>query len=123
MVSKMWFFKRAKSSVEGGEILVGEEEKNKINFSMMSKVFGKLGFPVNSLRVTDSANVSSANTNIVNVEAGVAQVDHSHVANSIIAAPAPKKEPFSYKALEQVKKTLSWSKKIMARGPAGGRLR
>lgn len=103
----MWWFKRNENTVEGEETLVALAEEAKKIFSMTSKIFGKLGFPVNILRATDSTNISSKNTNISQIiEGHAARVDYSHVANSAIAAPAP-----VTKILEE-KKTQSFSRRI-----------
>ncbi len=119
-------FKKRENVVEGGDVLVGEREEDKKNFSMVASVTGKTGAPVNSVRITASTNNNSTNANISSDAEGAAVAsgpDHSHIANTIIAPPALKKEPATYKVFEQVHKVLGWTKKTMSRGPSGGRLR
>ena len=122
----MLLFKKRKDAVEGGDILVGEREEAKQNFSTLVSVAGKISSPVNSLRIAASTNNKSANANIAS-DSDTAPVtsgpDHSHVTNTIIAPPASKKKPAIYKVFQNVRKSLPWTKKTMSRGPSGGRLR
>ena len=123
----MLLFKKRKDAVEGGDILVGEREEDKKNFSMLTSVAGKISASVNSLRITASTNNKSANANIASDSDAppptTSGPDHSHVTNTIIAPPASKKEPAIYKVFQNVRKSLPWTKKTMSRGPSGGRLR
>ncbi len=119
-------FKKRENIVEGGDVLVGEREEYKKNLSMVASIAGKTGAPVNSIRIAASTNNNSTNANIASDAGGIAAAsgpDHSHVANTIIAPPASKKEPATYKSFEKVHKVLGWAKKTMSRGPSGGRLR
>ncbi len=82
----IWLAPKLEKSADEEEILVGEEEEEKINFSLRVEAPEKgKGNPILA-RTAASTNANSANSNFGEGEAGGA--NYSHVANSFIVGPA-----------------------------------